>query len=109
MNLIKANVSGRDWCQGEIRTSVSKEVSDRLASYGLPPHIITASTELVEALQFERDLMTSRKYVHPQEVSIALELWTRNIDNTVVYPSGYRLTSWVEYVRKEDWSPFVGA
>jgi hypothetical protein len=47
-----------------------KEHADRLASYGLPPHIVTATTELVEALQFEEDSMTSQRHVQPQEVSI---------------------------------------
>ncbi|PQE25113.1 hypothetical protein CJF31_00005949 [Rutstroemia sp. NJR-2017a BVV2] len=70
-----------------------KEHADRLASYGFPSHIVTATTELVEALQFEEDAMTSQKHVQPREY----------------IPAGYKLTSWVEYVRKEDWTPLIGA
>jgi hypothetical protein len=65
----------------------AEEHADRLASYGFPPHIVTATTELVEALQCEEDAMTSQKHIQPREVSIEPKSGARDIDRTIVYPS----------------------
>ncbi|KAI9649122.1 hypothetical protein NHQ30_001689 [Ciborinia camelliae] len=71
----------------------SEQHAKRLLSYGLPAEIVVASTELVEALQYEEELMKSKKHVQTDEY----------------LRSDYKLTTWSEYVKKEDWSPLLGA
>ncbi|KAF7933071.1 uncharacterized protein EAE97_008838 [Botrytis byssoidea] len=71
----------------------SEQHAKRLSSYGLPPDTVVASTELVEALPYEESMLTSGRHVQTKEY----------------LPDGYNLATWVDYVRKEDWSPLIGA
>ncbi|ESZ96549.1 hypothetical protein SBOR_3051 [Sclerotinia borealis F-4128] len=65
----------------------------RLSSYGLPADIVVARTELIEALKYEEELMKSENYVQTEEY----------------IPRDYKSTTWSEYVKKEIWSPLLGA
>ncbi|TGO21712.1 hypothetical protein BPAE_0204g00070 [Botrytis paeoniae] len=71
----------------------SEQHAKRLSSYGLPPDTVVASTELVEALPYEESMLMSGRHVQTEEY----------------LPDGYTLSTWVDYVRKEDWSPLIGA
>ncbi|KAF7909673.1 uncharacterized protein EAF01_003391 [Botrytis porri] len=67
----------------------SQQHAKRLSSYGLPPDTVVASTELFEALPYEK---------------IDLKEWETCTDGR----DGYKLATWADYVRKEDWSPLIG-
>ncbi|ATZ52672.1 hypothetical protein BCIN_08g03230 [Botrytis cinerea B05.10] len=65
----------------------------RLSSYGLPADVVIASTELVEASPYKESMLMSGRHVQTEEY----------------LPDGYKLATWVDYVRKEDWSSLIGA
>ncbi|TEY57481.1 hypothetical protein BOTCAL_0217g00070 [Botryotinia calthae] len=67
--------------------------AERLSSYELPPDVVVASTELVEALPYEESMLMSGRHVQTEEY----------------LPNSYKLVTWVDYDRKEDWLPLRGA
>ncbi|KAF7959617.1 hypothetical protein EAE96_001233 [Botrytis aclada] len=69
----------------------------RLSSYRLPPDAVVASTELVEALPHGKRILMSERQVQTEEVKV------------MYLSDGYKLATWADHVRKEDWSSLIGA
>jgi len=72
------------------QVSVQEHVK-RMKKSGLPDHLAVAVTELSEALVLEADVMEDEDLVKGREL----------------IPEGYKLKSWKEYVKEEDWSAML--
>jgi len=85
---------------------VSAQEHQKRMSAGMPDHLAVAVTELSENLYYgEKTFGDGKNLVRAQEVGALAEISLYMLANMKqIIPSSYKLKSWEDYVKDEDWS-----